>query len=104
MKHTEETYGFLPGGDPRRFVPDHEVNTPAEKAAWSAACDAWNRGERVEPAVSPPGRVYQREDGKIVKEACASSYGLGTYTIEWDCHGHHACEECRDDEPGIEEG
>jgi hypothetical protein len=81
MKHVERRYGFLPGGDPRKFEPDEEVNTPEELAAWRTACEAWNRGEQAEPAFS--SHVARLGDGVAFLDG--SSYGMGIYVMEWDC-------------------
>ena len=40
-----QTYGPFCGGDPRAFTPDRECCSPAEIAAWMAACAEWERGE-----------------------------------------------------------
>ena len=51
------SYGFYHYGDPRQFVPDEEMNTPGELAAWRAACEAWERGEHVQAGVNKAGAV-----------------------------------------------
>jgi len=38
-------YGYFPGGDPRTFSPDPEMNTPEEMAAWEKACAAYEQDE-----------------------------------------------------------
>lgn len=74
----EETsqYGHFPGGDPRKFSPDEESNTPEEIAAWKAACEKWNAGEQVDDGshgCKPIGI------GGAVGFACGSSFGVGVY-------------------------
>lgn len=65
-------YGSFPGGDPRNFTPDEEVNTPEELAAWKAACEAWDRGdgEDTGPQCQTMG------DGSVVT---GTGFGMGTY-------------------------
>lgn len=89
----EQTYGYFPGGamDPRLFDPDEEVNTPDEMAAWRAACEAWDRGERL-LRFEVSGRIVDTTDGCAI--VCGSAYGLGTYEIDV---------EDEDPEPGAEE-
>jgi len=45
------------GGDPRLFHPDPEMSSPEEIANHAAACQAWARGDRTEPAtvINGPG-------------------------------------------------
>ena len=48
--HAEDlNYGTFIGGDPRDFTPDPESSTEGERALHKAACEAWERGERLEP-------------------------------------------------------
>lgn len=74
------SYGVFPGGDPRRFSPDEEVNTAAEIMAWKAACDEWNRGAGTDRG---PGCAAMG-DGSVWT---GTGFGLGTYTptspIDW---------------------
>lgn len=78
-------YGFFGGGDPRRFVPDHECCEPDELERHRQACAAWDRGER--PDVDGSAGCHRfHEPGQ--------SFGLGTYVIEWECEGP-ACFACR---------
>lgn len=65
-------YGFFPGGDPRKFTPDEEMNTAEEIKAWELACDAWNNGNEE---VIEAGCVLV--DGMLVN---ITRLGMGTYT------------------------
>ncbi len=67
-------YGGFPGGDPRNFTPDRECCTPAEIAAWEAACAAWDRGEGEDrgPSCATFG------DGSTWTGA---GFGVGTYMV-----------------------
>lgn len=71
-------YGFFPGGDPRRFTPDPECSTEAERAAHKAACAAWDRGETTAGQEARPYWVGG-EDGKAVAHVTPSGFGLGVY-------------------------
>lgn len=73
---TEVGYGFFPGGDPRDFHPDAECSTDAERALHSEHCAMWDRGEHV--TVPTSGWVTPN------MHVTRSSYGLGTYTFEYD--------------------
>lgn len=57
-------YGPYPGGDPRQFEPDEEVNTPEEIEALQEAQAAAERGEYVDEgpqcAFAGNGRVWSR--------------------------------------------
>lgn len=81
-------YGFCTV-DPRRFKPDPECSTDAEREAHRQDCEALERGEEL------PTRVPTYVSAMGV----ATSYGLGTY--EWDCEGDPMCPECG---TGPEEG
>lgn len=70
-------YGFFPGGDPRKFEPDTELNTPEEIASWKTACLAWNEGRQK---VQPGGCVVM-PDGVILN---ISNFGLGVYEYDED--------------------
>jgi hypothetical protein len=78
-------YGSFPGGDPRLFKPDETASTEAERAAWRAACDAWDRGECPENEGSGPG-VATFSDPKTGERRTtlglveAKVFGLGTIT------------------------
>lgn len=88
----DQHYGFFLGGDPRLFTPDGE-NEPHEHAAHKAACEAWDRGDKV-PDPKPSGRIEvvtlpEMPDGKggTIPErtgpaiCCGGSYGPGTQTL-----------------------
>lgn len=59
------SYGFYHYGDPRQFVPDEEMNTPGELAAWRAACEAWERGEHVQQPPEEHGPWVDQETGAV---------------------------------------
>lgn len=77
--HTETGYGFFIGGDPRRFTPDEESNTPEELENWRLACEAWDEGRESELLRS--GCVFL-PNGEIRN---VSRLGLGIYTFDCDC-------------------
>lgn len=82
MTHREQVYGPFMGGDPRLFKPDYDDNTPAEIAAWEAACREWAAGEGTDRG---PGCA-------VMGDASAwtgTGFGMGVTTIE----------DCRCDEP-----
>lgn len=85
MAHIEQVYGSFTGGDPRRFSPDTEINTPAEIAAWEAACAEWNAGNEVDRG---PG-CQTFGDGSTF---AGTGFGLGVTTID-DCTCDEAPEE-----------
>jgi len=70
----EMTYGPFPGGDPRKFSPDEEINTPEEMANWEAACAEWDAGEGVDRG---PG-CLTLGDGSMV-----TGTGLGFGVFAW---------------------
>lgn len=70
-------YGYFPGGDPRNFTPDEEVDSPAELENHRLACEAWDRGDEQ---VIQSGCVVL-PDGSIRN---ISRFGLGTYMYEDD--------------------
>lgn len=57
-------FGWFINGDPRQFEPDEE-NQPDEIAAWRAACEAWARGEMVNPAVEEHGPWVELGTGRV---------------------------------------
>lgn len=65
-----QSYGSFPGGDPRCFTPDEEVNTPEELAAWRAACEAWERGEGQDTGP----QCQTMGDGSVVT---GTGFGMG---------------------------
>lgn len=82
MKHTEVGYGFC-CCDPRDFKPDPECSTEEERQRHANDCAALERGEEVD-----------RHTG-CWNTAAGHGYGLGSYSIEWDCEGERDCPECR---------
>lgn len=73
----EKTYGPFPGGDPRKFEPDEECNTPAEIAAWKQACAEWDAGEGTDRGPS----CQFLGDGSAVT---GTGFGIGTYEVEFE--------------------
>lgn len=69
-------YGWYLGGDPRQFEPDEE-NTPAEIAAWRAACEAWEQGRAVEPAPEEHGPWTDPATGTVTLGARPSPTAVG---------------------------
>lgn len=89
------SYGFFLGGDPRRFKPDDEMNSPEELARWRAACAAWDRGDHAPPTPEEHGpwvdqvtravTLGERPLGPVVGMCSAyRSFGMGTTY----CHIH----------------
>ena len=84
-------YGFYNGGDPRRFTPDEECSTEAERELLRQHCEAWEKGER--PTVKVSGIEWTEamtstgRDGKAktlpagYKIVDRSAYGLGTMML-----------------------
>ena len=79
--HTEMIYGFFHGGDPRKFHPDGESNSPQELADHTAACKLWDeaeaRGETPTPESCPSGWNADR-----TIHVLRSKYGLGLTECE----------------------
>lgn len=71
----EQVYGVFHGGDPRKFTPDEECNTPEEIARWKADCKLWDEG-KGKPR--PPGCATMG-DGSVWT---GGGYGLGIN--EWE--------------------
>lgn len=103
--HSDFGYGYYPGGDPRNFHPDPECCTEEEVAKHKAACQAWDRGETPDPGgphVAITGEGLKYTDRAGVEHIATSGhltvahYGLGTYTMSWDCEGDPECPECND--------
>ena len=78
MHHESEqsSYGHFHGGDPRRFSPDPECSTEAEREAHRLACEQWNAGKQ-EPL---PGPHEPLPDG--MGWLTKSGFGLGVTTFE----------------------
>jgi hypothetical protein len=70
-------YGFFCGGDPRRFYPDPEASTEAERAQHKADCEAWDRGEM--PDVNGKAPHFRTDDDGAVMHVVPAGYGLGSY-------------------------
>lgn len=70
-------YGVFPGGDPRKFIPDEETNTPQELEVHRLACIEWNKGNEI---VLAPG-CLTLGDGSVWD---GSGLGLGTYQYDDD--------------------
>lgn len=79
----ESGYGSFGGGDPRRFYPDPECSTDAERVAWQTACDAWNRGDsvRIPSAHEATGANIEAMTivGGQVVHVTEERFGLGSY-------------------------
>lgn len=69
-------YGWYLGGDPRQFEPDEE-NRPDEIAAWRSACEAWERGESVEPPAEEHGPWKDQATGRVTLGARPSATAVG---------------------------
>lgn len=76
MARTEWGYGFFCGGDPRKFHPDEESSTEAERASHKAACEAWEAGDTT----ALPGSCVHFPGGHIT----LSGFGLGSYEYDVD--------------------
>jgi hypothetical protein len=70
-------YGFFCGGDPRRFYPDPEASTEAERAQHQADCEACDRGER--PDVNGKAPHFRTDNDGAVMHVVPAGYGLGSY-------------------------
>ncbi len=79
-------YGAFPGGDPRRFSPDPECSTGAEREAHRVACARWDAGYRDEYPTH-----YFAQEGSTILHVNRSAFGLGTYD-----DGRPECERCHD--------
>lgn len=77
----ETAYGSYHGGDPREFWPDPECSTAEERKAHREACEAWDRGERLE-AEKGGCEFKQCAGGEVLKVQRQGAFGLGTYRIE----------------------
>jgi hypothetical protein len=86
------SYGSFYGGDPRRFHPDPECSTDAERAAHAEACKAWDRGER--PPEPLGHESHYDASGKLIKHINRNPYGLGITVDE--------IEENEPEEPDLE--
>lgn len=83
-------YGAFHGGDPRRFTPDPECSTEAEREAHRRACAVWNAGAQMWP-IPPDHEIVRSADGQVVMHIARSRFGLGTYVVEVD----DDCERCK---------
>ena len=75
-----EMYGAFPGGDPREWRPDEEVNTEAEMAAYKKACAEWDAGVGVDVGTSH--RWLTDEQGNLAGWGTVTPYGLGVYSYK----------------------
>lgn len=72
----------FPGGDPRRFEPDPDGVTPAELAAWEAACRAAD--EQAGEAASLDSSAFYERHGDVSVMGHVTMFGPGTYYFEED--------------------
>lgn len=72
----------FPGGDPRRFEPDPDSVTPAELAAWEAACRAAD--EQEGEAAGLDGSAFYERLGDVTVTGHVTMFGPGTYWYELD--------------------
>lgn len=72
-----EMYGHYLGGDPRHFTPDPECSTDQERAAHKAACELWDRGERVE-FEAHRHEASPIDGGGVALVSYDGAFGLGT--------------------------
>lgn len=83
----ESIYGYFHGGDPRDFHPDYESCTKTEIERHKKACELWNeseaKGVTPEPEACPSGWIFD-DNGKPVAHVLRSSYGIGTYVVEFE--------------------
>jgi len=73
------SYGHFHGGDPRKFSPDHECSTDAEREAHGAACKRWDAGE-TNPLPGPHKPLIV--GGKVCGHVTLSGFGLGKNIYE----------------------
>jgi hypothetical protein len=71
------SYGFYHSGDPRQFQPDEE-NPESEIAAWRLLCDAWDRGEQIQPDPEVHGPWIDPKTGVVTIGARPSADAVGT--------------------------
>ena len=82
-KDEDVQYGFFPGGDPRKFSPDSEDCTDAERAAHKEACRIWDEAEAAGRSMNPEepsGSWLASDDGKAVMHILKANFGIGTYS------------------------
>lgn len=79
-------HGPFPGGDPRNFEPDREMNTAEEIEAWEAACELWDANERdgepSEPIPRPSHYGIDADRGFVYHALSTGGFGYGTYQAE----------------------
>jgi pentatricopeptide repeat protein len=79
-------YGSFTGGDPRKFSPDPECSTEAERGRHRKACDLWDemeaKGETPTPEKCPSG-YEQLPDGSVI-HVLRAPYGLGVQEYDDD--------------------
>lgn len=71
----QPVYGVFHGGDPRNFSPDPDASTAEERRCHQQACEAWQRGERLE---FPTHSDIRGADGKWKGRTLNSNFGFGT--------------------------
>ena len=82
-KDEDVQYGCFPGGDPRKFSPDGEDCTDAERAAHKEACRIWDEAEAAGRSMNPEepsGSWLASDDGKAVIHILKANFGMGTYS------------------------
>lgn len=91
------SYPYYLGGDPRQFEPEQE-NSPAELAAWRAACEAWERGEHQEPSTEEHGPWVDQETGAVTFGKRPPGVVVGVCTAFRSFgHGIQYCDQHRAD-------
>lgn len=71
-------YGFFPGGDPTKFIPD-EDNSPQEIENWKEACKRWNESKE---GAEGSHRWLTDGAGEVIGTATIAHLGMGMYTYE----------------------
>jgi hypothetical protein len=84
MTRSEMMYGAFPGGDPRKFHPDEECSTEAERESHRRACAIWDAGAQLGP-LEPAHEIVRNEAGEMVMHIARAKFGLGVYEIEIPC-------------------
>lgn len=74
------SYGHFYGGDPRKFSPDPECSTDAERDAHAAACRLWDAGDR--DPLPGPHEPLTNDAGDVIGHITRSGFGLGTNICE----------------------
>lgn len=91
------SYGMFYGGDPRRFKPDAESSTEAERELHKQHCEAWEQGQR--PKV-PAGTLEKREEITVtVRDGRTITSSTGLRTLERSAFGLGVT-QCTDNQDG----